>query len=163
MPRLFDLVGEYNELYDLMTDPEVDEDILLDTLEGLEGEIEVKAEGYLNVMDRISMEITACERQVDEWTQRLKVRQNRLKSLKARIVAAMESINMKELNAGERIFKICNNGGVQPMEVDKENVPDSYQRIIYEPDMKKIRDALESGKELSFAHLEPRGKHLRIK
>lgn len=163
MPRLFDLVGEYNELYDLMTDPEVDEDVLLDTLEGLEGEIEVKAEGYLNVMDRIGMEITACEKQVDEWTQRLKVRQNRLKSLKARIVAAMESINMKELNAGNRIFKLQTNGGVQPMEVDKENVPDSYQRIIYEPDMKKIRDALESGTELSFAHLEPRGKHLRIK
>ena len=163
MARLFELVGEYNDLYDLMTDPEVDEDAILDTLEGLEGEIEAKAEGYLNVMDRISMEITACERQVDEWTQRLKVRQNRLKQLKQRIVLAMESINMKELNAGERIFKICNNGGVQPMDVDKENVPDSYQRIIYEPDMKKIRDALESGAELSFARLEPRGKHLRIK
>ena len=163
MARLFDLVGEYNDLYDLMTDPEIDEDMLLDTLEGLEGEIEVKAEGYLNVMDRISMEITACEKQVDEWTQRLKVRQNRLKSLKARIVAAMESINMKELNAGDRIFKLQTNGGVQPMEVDKENVPDSYQRIIYEPDMVKIRKALEDGTELSFAHLEPRGKHLRIK
>ena len=163
MARLFDLVGEYNDLYDLMTDPEVDEDVLLDTLEGLEGEIEVKAEGYLNVMDRISMEITACEKQVDEWTQRLKVRQNRLKSLKTRIVAAMDAINMKELNAGDRIFKIQANGGVQPMEVDKENVPDSYQRIIYEPDMVKIRKALEDGTELSFAHLEPRGKHLRIK
>ena len=163
MARLFELVGEYNDLYDLMTDPEIDEDAILDTLEGLEGEIEAKAEGYLTVMDRISMEITACERQVDEWTQRLKVRQNRLKTLKQKIVLAMESINMKELNAGERIFKICNNGGVQPMDVDKENVPDSYQRIIYEPDMKKIRDALESGTELSFARLEPRGKHLRIK
>ena len=163
MARFVDLVGEYNDLYDLMTDPEVDEDVLLDTLEGLEGEIEVKAEGYLNVMDRISMEITACEKQVDEWTQRLEVRQNRLKSLKARIVAAMESINMKELNAGDRIFKLQTNGGVQPMEVGKEAVPDNYQRIIYEPDMKKIRDTLESGKELPFARLEPRGKHLRIK
>lgn len=163
MARLFELVGEYNELYDLMTDPEVDEDVLLDTLEGLEGEIEAKAEGYLNVMDRISMEITACEKQVDEWTQRLKVRQNRLKSLKARIVVAMDAINMKELNAGDRIFKIQANGGVQPMEVIKEAVPDNYQRIVYEPDMKKIRDVLESGTELSFAHLEPRGKHLRIK
>ena len=69
MARLFELVGEYNDLYDLMTDPEIDEDAILDTLEGLEGEIEAKAEGYLTVMDRISMEITACERQVDEWTQ----------------------------------------------------------------------------------------------
>ena len=163
MARLFELVGEYNELYEMMTDPEIDEDVLLDTLEGIEGEIEVKAEGYLSVIDRINMEITACEQQKTEWEQRLTVRQNRLKTLKRSLALAMDLLNVKEINAGQRVIKLQTNGGVQPMDVDKDAVPDNYQRIIYEPDMQKIRAALEEGKELPFARLEPRGKHIRIK
>jgi hypothetical protein len=43
-------------------------------------------------------------------------------------------------------------------------VPDEYtrQEITVKPDMDKIRKALAYGQELPFAHLEGRGKHLKI-
>ena len=41
MNELFNLVGEYKEVYDMLTDPEVDEEVVEDTLEGIMGEIEL--------------------------------------------------------------------------------------------------------------------------
>ena len=45
------------------------------------------------------------------------------------------------------------------------SVPDSeeYTKAVIENDTDKIRQALEEGKELTFAHLEARGESLRIK
>ena len=59
-------------------------------------------------------------------------------------------------------FNIAKNGGKQPLTIDGD-VPEEYQKIIKENDNEKIRADLESGKELPFAHLEPRGESLRIK
>ena len=39
----------------------------------------------------------------------------------------------------------------------------NYQKIIYEADKEKIRKDLEEGKELKFAYLEERGKHVVIR
>ena len=43
---LFDLVGQWQQVAELMMDPECDPQMILDTLEGISGEIEVKADGY---------------------------------------------------------------------------------------------------------------------
>ena len=43
------------------------------------------------------------------------------------------------------------------------DVPNDYLKVIYEPDKDKIRQALEDGTELPFAHLEEKGKHVVIK
>ena len=40
---------------------------------------------------------------------------------------------------------------------------EEYTKTIVENDTDKIRADLEAGKELPFAHLEPRGESLRIK
>ena len=59
-------------------------------------------------------------------------------------------------------FSIVGNGGKQALTIDG-NVPEEYTKIIIENDTDKIRADLEAGKELPFAHLEPRGESLRIK
>ena len=59
-------------------------------------------------------------------------------------------------------FNIAKNGGKQTLTIDGE-VPQEYTKTIIENDTDKIRQALEAGQELPFAHLEPRGESLRIK
>ena len=59
-------------------------------------------------------------------------------------------------------FNIQKNGGKQALTIDGD-VPEKYTKTIIENDTDKIRQALENGEKLSFAHLEPRGESLRIK
>lgn len=164
MSTLFDLVGQYQQAYDILTDPENDEQIVKDTLEGLMGEIEVKAAQLVPFLNRLDMEIEACKKQADEWTQRKRVRENTRKRLKAMIIAAMDSLGQKELDAGDVSFKVQNAGGQLAIEyVDGVTVPEKYTKLTIETDNELVRKALDAGEELPFAHFAPRGKVLKIK
>ena len=77
-------------------------------------------------------------------------------------MTAMDAAGKDSIPAGEYTLKIAKNGGLQPMKIDGE-VPDSFMKVIYEPDNSKIREALKNGENLGFAHLEERGRHLNIK
>ena len=46
MSTLYELTNDYLTLLDMAEDPDVEEDVLRDTMEGIEGEIEIKADGY---------------------------------------------------------------------------------------------------------------------
>ena len=73
----------------------------------------------------------------------------------------MQIAKVDELNAGKFKIKVKGNGGVEPLRITG-TVPDNYKRIVVENDTELIRKALEEGKDLDFAHLEPRGKHIEI-
>jgi hypothetical protein len=87
---------------------------------------------------------------------------NSIDRMKARIKEAMELMDKTEIKTDLHTFKIQKNGGKQAMKITAD-VPDAYTKIIIEPDNDKIRAALESGEELPFAELLPRGTQLRIK
>lgn len=160
---LFDLVGEVKVLYDLAIDPECDPRAFDDTLDGIMGEIEVKAGGYAHVLKQLEMEQKQAEEISKAFAEKAKVRANNIKRMKDTLAYAMESLNVKELEAGDFTFKLQNNGGKEPIVIDKPDaVPDSLTKIIVEPDKEKIREYLMDH-EADFAHIEPRGKHIVIK
>ena len=160
---LYDLLGKYKQVYELLTDEEVDPQTVEDTLEGLLGEIEIKASGYVKLLNRLDMELDACKKQKDLWTAGYNRRKRGIEKLKNYVVSTMITMDVDEINAEEATFKLAGNGGQQPLEIDEDNVPYNYMKVIYEIDREKIRKDLESGKELSFARFLPRGKHLKIK
>lgn len=163
MNGLFDLVGEYRELYEMLTDAE-DEQIITDTLEGVMGEIEIKAEGLVSVINRLDMEIEACEKHKKAWDERLRVRKNAKDRIKRRIIEAMIAIGKNEIKAGDVTIKMQNAGGQLPLIVDENaTVPERFTKITIENDNALIRKALESGEKLDFARLGERSKVLRIK
>lgn len=109
--------------------------------------------------------IVAQNNELDDQIKKLQSRQKGFKKLKDGLkkvlTEAVKSTDQKVVETDKFIFRLCDNGGVQPMEIDGE-VPDAYQKIVMEPDKKKIRAALDAGEELGFAHFKERGKHLRI-
>ena len=164
MSELFNLVGQYQQVYDMITDPEIEEQVVLDTLEGLAGEISDNAAQLVPILNRLDMEIEACKKQQAEWTARRKVRENGQARLKAMIMAAMDAMGVKELDAGGVTFKTQNVGGQLAIEyVDGVTVPEKYTKISIETDNKLVRAALDAGEELPFAHFAPRGRTLKIK
>ena len=164
MSELFNLVGQYQQVYDMITDPEIDEQVIVDTLEGLAGEISDSAAQLVPILNRLDMEIEACKKQQAEWTARRKVRENGQARLKNMIMSAMDAIGTKELDAGGVTFKTQNVGGQLAIEyVDGVTVPEKYTKISIETDNKLVREALDAGEELPFAHFAPRGRTLKIK
>jgi len=165
MATLYDIVGEYQQLYAMLTDPEADEQTVLDTLEGLQGELELKSEGYVKVLRQMEAEQKAFEAESDFFKQKADVRKNNIKRMKDALCQALILTghdDKKGIVAGNYVLKVAGNGGQQPMVIDGE-VPESFKRVILEDDKALIRKALEEGKQLDFAHLEERGKHLSIK
>ena len=161
MSSLYDLTGEFKALYELAINDE-DPQAFLDTLEGLKGELEVKAGGYVHVIKQLTMEADECDRLIDAFTAKKSARLNNIKRMKEALLNAMDAAGIDKLAAGEYTLKIANNGGVQPLKIDGD-VPDSFTKVIVQPDNDLIRKALNEGQELSFARLEPRGRHLNIK
>ena len=163
MSALFDLVGEYKELYAMLTENE-DDEAVKDTLEGVAGEIEVKSEGYVAVLNRLDMELDACKKQKEMWEHNLKVRENAIKRLKTRLAEAMIQLGKDEIKAGANTIKLSNNGGQLPI-MYTADIPKEYMKttIVEEKDTAKIRQALTEGKDLEFAKFGERGKHISIK
>lgn len=158
---LFDLKEQFRALYELAIS-EDDEQAFLDTLEGLKGELEVKAGGYTHVIKQLEMEVNGCDKVLDEFQAKKNRRTNAIKRMKEAVIDAMDVAGVDEIAAGEYTLKIAKNGGVQPMKITGE-VPDNFKKVIYEDDKDLIRKALNDGEKLEFAHLEPRGRHLNIR
>jgi len=78
MTKLYELTGKYLELSTLADDPDMPEDALTDTLEALEGEIEVKAQALLQVVAMIEGEAVAAETEAKRINAIAKVKRNRM-------------------------------------------------------------------------------------
>lgn len=158
---LFGLTGQYRELYALLSE-DPDSEVVKDTLEAVMGEISVKGEGYVGLLNQLAMEEDACEKQEALWKYRKELRRNAQKRLKERLVQAMESMGIKEIKAGATTIKLRNNGGQLPLIINGD-IPPEYMKtkIIQEKDGDKIRKALDEGKKLDFAAYGQRGKTVR--
>lgn len=163
MSSLFQLEDQYILLSQLgdSDDPE-DQQAFLDTLEGLIGEIEMKADSYAVVITQFKNQSDAIDAEIKRLRKRKEAVDNSIDRMKARIKEAMELMGKTEIKTDLHTFKIQKNGGKQAMKITAD-VPDEFQRIVYETDTEKIRKTLESGEELPFAELLPRGTQLRIK
>lgn len=157
---LYELNGEYMRLYDMATEMD-DEQAFKDTLACLDTELETKGNGYIRVMKTLEMEVKQCDDAIANFKRKKEIRENAIKRLKQALITALDIAGKKDITCGEYTLKIKNNGGQQPLKINGE-VPANYMKIKYEPDNELIRKALADGKNLSFAHLEERGRYLKI-
>lgn len=90
---------------------------------------------------------------------------NRAQMLKQRLQAFFEQHNLKKLETAKHKLRLQRNGGKSPVrlnEIRPDELPTQFQKVTIQPDLAKIREALEAGKALEFAYLGERGQSLRI-
>lgn len=162
MSNLYQLTNNYETVLNMLYDEDVDEQMILDTLESIEGEIEDKADGYAKIIKELEAKRDARKTESKRLNDSASVFDNRIKNLKQNLFNTMKQIGKTKLATDLFNFNIVKNGGKQALTIDGE-VPKEYTKTIIENDTDKIRQALEEGKNLPFAHLEPRGESLRIK
>lgn len=163
MNSIFNIVGEYQRLYDMATSEEEQaEQVFIDTLDSIKSELAQKADGYGAVMTRLEMEEKKADELVKRYTAIRNARKNARKKMGEAVIWACDELGVDKIEGNDVVLRVKKNGGVQPLVIDKPGeVPDSLTKITIEPDNAKIREYLKEH-ECDFAHMEERGRHVEI-
>lgn len=166
--RVFDLKQEYMELLFMLEDEEYDRQAVLDTLEGLKGEIEHEAEWLAKVYKQMTYDASALDAEIATLEKKLKRIKDSMEFFKLMMHEAviLSGHEFDGIQAGVYKIKVVKNGGKQPMEIaeDISLIPKKYH--IPQPDAidkEAIRKYLEEGNKPSWAQLKERGTHLDIR
>ena len=161
--NLYELTEELIELQDMMSE-ECDEQVLLDTIEAVEGEFDAKIEGYCKVIKNLEADAKALKEEAKRLSARQKSIENNISRMKNAMTEALRQTGRTEAG-GLLKAKIQKNGGMLPLIVTEpsERLPEAFRKVSYEADNEAIRKALDEGQELSFASYGERGESLRIK
>lgn len=162
---LYELTEEWAEVKDMFYDDEADEQVIFDTLEAIEGEIEDKADKYAIILRTMAGDIETIRKEEARLYARRASLERRSKDLKERLQANLEFVGKTKFKTTLFSFSIAKNGGKQPIEITSalDEIPGKY--LIPQPpvpDKDAIRELLKD-KEVDWAQLLPYGKHLTIR
>lgn len=159
---LYELTGAWLDLYDMADDPDMDADMWFDTIEGLECELEFKADGYAKVIAQLNADAQAIKEQEDRLYNRRKTIENRIKSMKDRLQGMMEVTGKTKFKTALFSYGIQNNPPSVIID-DEKKIPKKYW-IPQDPKLDKaaIKDMLQNGISCEYAHLS-QGRSLRIR
>lgn len=163
--KLYELTEQYEELYNMLYDEEIDEQTIFDTAESLEGEIEEKADNYAKIIFSMKADAEAIKKEENRLYAKRAALENRVQHLKDMLQANLEFIGKTKFKTELFSFSVQKNGGLQPLAITEnlDEIPGKY--LIPQPpkvNTDAVRKLLE-GKEVEWAHLEPRGRSLRIR
>ena len=156
---LYELTEQFKELLWMMEDPDIDPQAVYDTMEGLEGDITEKMEGYAICLKKLQSEYDMFDAEAKRQAANRDRLGNHMKRMKENMLVTMRVLGVKKVKTEHFTVSEVGNGGQKPMRITGA-VPPEYCTMV--PDNEKIRMALGEG-ELDFAHLEERGTHLSIK
>lgn len=162
MSSLFKLSADYATVLQMLNDPDVDDQVIIDTCEAIELDMETKADNYAYVFSIIDGDVSVIDAEVARLMARKKSLTNRKNSLKGLLEMAMRATGNTKFKTPLHSFAIQKNGGKAPLEIISD-VPEDY--MVMEPKVNTalIREELEAGAELGFAVLGERGESLRIR
>lgn len=162
MARLYDLTVEFQELLEMAEDPNTDPEVIADTLESLEYEIEEKADNYAKIIRELTADSKGYEAEISRLEARKKTVDNNIDRMKKSLESAMIATDKRKFKTDLFSFNIQKN----PASVVIDNtlyIPDEYL-IEQEPkiDKAKIKEDLKNGVAVEGAHLE-QSESLRIR
>lgn len=155
MATLYELTGQYKELLDMMEDPDIDPKVITDTLEGLNGEIEEKADGYAKVMQQLKAEAEAIEKEEQRLNDRRDMIMDNISRMKKALMESMKATGKTKFKTTLFSFGV-RKAGQKRLVIDHEDtVPDKYwvqpPKVI---DRKMLKEDLTHGDMPGVAHLE---------
>jgi len=158
--KLYELANEFAALSNSDMEPEM----IADTLEGLDFEIEVKIENCLALIKNELADAEALKAEAAKLTERARMANNRVDRIKEYIAASLETAGKKSLKAGvhqvsirapSKSVEIMDSGSLPPELVD-------YETLI-KPDKLAIKKQLEAGIAVPGAQIKTGKPSLIIK
>ena len=162
MSTLYELTNDYLTLLDMAEDPDVEEDVLRDTMEGIEGEIEIKADGYARVMKQLEATSANLEFEEKRLMNRRKTIDRNIKRMKQALQDAMIATGKPKFKTDLFSFTIRKNPASVVIDHATCIPPEFLIPQDPEVDKKAIKAAIDRGDDIKFAHLE-QGESLIIR
>lgn len=155
MQPLYELANEYLQLIEWALDEDVDEKAIADTFDSINAEIEAKADAYGKIMRSLNADAKGIDEEIKRLTGRKEHIEKSVKGMKDRLQAAMELTGKKKFKTALFSFYFQKNPASVVIDVeDVHEIPDEFLRHKEpEPDKTKIKDAIDAGEKVSFAHL----------
>lgn len=169
MNSLYSLTEQYRSLM-VLADSETDipEEVLRDTLEGLGGEVQLKAANvarFVANQDAMAEAIDNASAAMAERAKRLRKRNEYLRNY---LLMNMQAAGLKKLDSPELVVSVKANPA-KVIVFDEAVVPADFKRTpppapppVAVPDRKVIADALKAGQDVPGCRLE-QGFRLEIK
>lgn len=149
---LYEMTQEQKQLYELMISGEIDEEVYVDTLEGIG--IADKIESYCVVENELSGDLQKIESEIERLNAKKKAIENNIKRLRARLGDCLFSMNTTKYNAGT--YTVYRRETQQIVIDDPQKIPAEFMttRVSEAPNKTLIKESIKEGKEVSGAHIQ---------
>lgn len=164
--NIYEITEGFLQLQQLLEDPEVDSQLIDDTMESLDYDFEEKADNYAKMIRNMEGNIAAIENEQERLSAKKNLLKAGIKKLKTSLQDAMVATGKRKFKTDLFSFSVQKNGGKAPVVLDVNDtseLPDELVRIKEEADLDAIRALLEAEGSCKWAHLGERGESLRIK
>ena len=163
---LYELAGEYRQAAVALSDMDLDEQTIKDTLEGLSGDLEKKATNvdfFVRNLEATAEQIKLAEKQMAD---RRKAMENRAERIREYLKANMEIAGINEISCPH--FKLAIRKNPPSVVIDAESqIPANYfsQPETPPPQVNKnyIAIAIKAGRVVPGVHLDTTKTRLEIK
>lgn len=160
---MYQMTEEWQNIFEMLCDPEVPEEAVLDTIEMIEADMDLKADSYAKIMKTMDGDIGIIDSEIKRLQERKASLKNRKDWLKTGLEHMMRTTGRTKFKTALFSFNIQKNGGSVPVVLDPDASVPAEWRKPGDPDTGKIRQFLEAGNTLPFATLGERGESLRIR
>ena len=151
---LYEMTEDYKYLLSLAEDPDTDPEVLADTLEAMDGEIEYKADGYAKVIRQLEYDSAALDSEMKRIRNRKTSLDRNITRMKQALKDSMEAIGKTKFKTELFSFGIQKNKASVVID-DWKLLPHDFLKVQDPvPDKTAIYECLRDGFELNGAHLE---------
>ena len=166
--RLYELTNEYLTFLDLIENDDIPEDVMRDTLEAIQGEIEVKADSIACILKSLEAEANAIREEEKRLAERRKKKENTYERLKNYLTNTLVAagIGTVETSRNKISFRKSESVEIDPDTffafVTKHNADDLLTYSKPTASKTAIKDAINSGRVVEGARLVTKN-HLQLK
>ncbi|MCU6720799.1 siphovirus Gp157 family protein [Porcipelethomonas ammoniilytica] len=162
MSTMYELTDNFMAVLEMASDPEIPPEAIADTLEGIEGEIELKAQSYAIIIKELEGEAVKLKTEETRLLSKRKSLENNIKRIKDNLFNAMKITGKEKFKTDLFSFGIQKSPAKLVID-DSSLIPEKYY-VEQAPklDEQRLKSDLKSGIECEYAHLE-QGEHVRIR
>jgi hypothetical protein len=167
MSSLFVLTGERLELQNKLTELNLDEDCIADTLEGESAELTEKIKSYGYIIRNRQALIDSMDAEIKRMTERMKSEESRLEKIEQWLLSSMFACGIEKVEGSAFTIKAGLNAPSVDI-LDLSAIPSAYWRTpepvepVAAPDKRLILSVLKDGELIAGCALK-RTKKLTIK
>jgi hypothetical protein len=162
---LFEIAGEYRDAAEKLAELDLDAQTIADTLEGLSGDLQTKAQSVVFMARNLEATAAAIKQAEADMAARRKAMENRATALRRYVLDAMQTAGIHRIECPQFRLSIRDNPGAVDI-FEPALIPAVYMTQPETPppvpDKAEINKALKQGADVPGARLA-RSKRLEVK